>query len=336
MLSGRRNQRGGVAATITSIVCVILILGAAWAILNRQYVADVVTVMTFQPSSEIAAVEERIQLTEEGKFAFYSSEPELASGETFNEDCPRQEPDSPILGCYSLGKIYVYDVENEKLDGIEEVTAAHEMLHAVWERLSERERQDLEVVLTEVFEAHASAELQERMDYYSRSEPTEITNELHSILPTEVETIGDELEAYYATYFMDRQVILDYHDQYSSAFTELTSRADAVYKELEELAAQIDSETSQYDAAVAQLSRDINEFNSRASAGEFGSMQAFYTERAVLVSRSQSLQADHDALNGMIREHNELHQEYQTIVSEIEALNKSIDSISGPQEAPAL
>ena len=37
--------------------------------------------------------------------------------------------------------IYLYHVENEELSGITEVTAAHEMLHAAWIRLDEREKE---------------------------------------------------------------------------------------------------------------------------------------------------------------------------------------------------
>ncbi len=46
-----------------------------------------------------------------------------------------------ILGCYnpSSRDIYIYNVTNSELDGVKEVTAAHEMLHAAWERLSESE-----------------------------------------------------------------------------------------------------------------------------------------------------------------------------------------------------
>src|SRR5690606_10396580 len=147
-----------------------------------------------------------------------------------------QEKASPILGCYtSADRVFIYDITNEQLDGIEEVTAAHEMLHAVWNRMSSSERASIEKELRSAYEKLGDGTVKERMDYYVRTEPTEIANELHSILGTEVANLSDSLEAYYAQFF-NRERVLALHDNYNSLYVSLQDRADVLYMNMESLA----------------------------------------------------------------------------------------------------
>lgn len=329
----KKHIIGGI---IGGAVSVLILLAALWLFFNRQYIVDVATVWSYQPSSEIEAINKRINFTDNGRFYFYATKPEVATAETFNQDCPRQETNSPILGCYNMGRVYIFDITNERLDGIEEVTAAHEMLHGVWDRQSESERDRLGALLMDVYERGASPELKERMAYYERTEPGEVINELHSILPTEVAVLSPELESYYAHYFKDRQIVVALHQQYSEVFNQLVSKADTLFAELQQLSTEIDTESTQYSQAVDQLSADINTFNSRAAGGGFNSVAQFNSERAALVNRSNELDAWRSRISQKIETYNTKYEEYQLIGNEIDTLNKSIDSIKGLQEAPAL
>ncbi|MBQ69295.1 hypothetical protein CL689_04465 [Candidatus Saccharibacteria bacterium] len=331
--SHRPKLVGGIIAIVVSL---LLVFAGGWLFFNRQFVRDQLSVWSYEPSAQIVEINDRARFTDEGTFHFYATHPEIASAEVFNQDCPRQEPNSPILGCYASGRIYIYDVTNEQLNGIEEVTAAHEMLHAVWERTSEEEKARLTVLLEAAYDRNKSAELEERMAYYDRNQPGEVVNELHSILPTEVADIGDELEAYYQKYFTDRQAVVAMHQGYSGVFKDLVSRADALYAELQTTGAQIEQASTAYDQSVAQLTADIESFNARAASGGFSSMAQFNAERAELVARSTQLENDRSALEQQVAAYNQKYDEYQQIGSQIEALNRSIDSIAGPQEAPSL
>lgn len=324
----------------TSIAFVLSIAAvgvAIWLFLNRQLVLDQVSVWTYQPSASIQTLDERVQFTNKGRFAFYSTKPVIANPDEFNSKCPRQEAGSPILGCYTSDhRIYVFDITNQQLDGMEEVTAAHEMLHAVWNRMDSAEQERISGLLTQAYENSATPELQERMAYYERNEPDAITNELHSILGTEVANLGEELESYYAKFFKNRQAILDLHDKYDSVYKELNARAEQLFDEMEALSADIQARSDAYDADVAQLSADINSFNSRANSGNFDSISQFNRERAALVSRSATLEANRNAINNDIASYNVLYEEYQTISSQIEVLNNSVDSFKSLEETPTL
>ncbi len=335
-MSNTKPKGSSLGTFIALIISVALIAAAGWAILNRQLVRDTVAVMMYQPSQEILAINERVGLTDKGEFSFYSAEPEVAGADTFNEDCPRQEPDSPILGCYVNGRVFIFDITNPQLDGIEEVTAAHEMLHAVWDRTSDEKRAALRPLLLAAYEKGASPELRERFTYYERSEPDQLDNELHSIIATEIMDVGSELETYYQQFFTDRTAVVSLHLKYSTVFAGLKAQTDSLYEELAALSAQIDEDVATYEAAVAQLSADMNSFNQRANDGSFSSTAQFNAERATLLARSNAVNAQYNQINQNVQLYNQKQALYEQLGTEMEALNKSVDSIEAPQEAPAL
>ncbi|MCD8568684.1 MAG: hypothetical protein LRY50_10295 [Geovibrio sp.] len=332
-----KSNTNKVGALVAFIVSGLFIVIAVWAVFNRQLILDQFAVWNYTPTSAVASLSERTGLSERGRFLFYATQPEISSRDSFNEQCPRQEVGNPILGCYTGDdRIYIYDVTNQQLDGMKEVTAAHEMLHAAWARMSQSERDELGAQLEAVYTASTDDSFKERMAYYERTEPGESHNELHSILGTELAVLPTELEAYYAQYFTDRQVVVGLHAGYSAVYTRLNDRADQLYTEMEALSKSIDTQTAAYTATSTQLSSDIDSFNARAEAGSFASLGQFYAERSALVARSSQLERDRQALNADIEWYNALYAEYQEIASQIDVLNQSVDSYSEIQEAPSV
>ena len=316
---------------------IIILAIAGFLLLNQQYVKDQVTVWSYQPSSQIESIEKRVSFTGKGQFYFYATQPEVDGSEKFNLDCPRQEVGNPILGCYNAGRIYIYDVTNEQLDGIEEVTAAHEMLHSVWERHSTSEQARIGALLRVEFQKLTDdPEFSERMGYYQRTEPGEFENELHSFIGTEAATLSPELETYYAQYFKDRQKVVGLHAKYDTVFNTLRTQSESLYKELTSLSVSIESRTVQYNAEVTQLSADIGSFNTRANNGSFSSINQFNRERAALLARTDQTDAMRASISSDIETYNLKYAEYQKISSQIEALNKSIDSIKDLQPSPSV
>jgi uncharacterized coiled-coil DUF342 family protein len=316
---------------------VIVVAVAAWIFLNRQFVLDQLSVWSYEPSASIASLDERVQFTDKGLFTFYATQPVIAEPSEFNGKCPRREQGSPILGCYtSDDRIYVFNMTNEQLDGMKEITAAHEMLHAVWQRMGTDEQARLGTLLNAAYEKSASTELRERMEYYQRNEPDAITNELHSILGTEVANLGDELEAYYRQYFENRQAVLALHDKYNAVYQNLYKRADELYANMQSLSASIETRSEQYAKDVAQLSADITRFNTRANNGDFDSIGQFNNERAQMVRRSSQLDAQRVTINNDIAAYGAMYTEYQSIASQIEVLNQSIDSFKALGETPTV
>jgi hypothetical protein len=334
MLDKKRSINRSVTAGISSL----LILGVAgFLFFNQQYVADQITVWSYQPSENVQNIEKRVDFTQKGQFYFYATRPQVDGSDQFNADCPRQEARSPILGCYAAGRIFIYSVSNQKLDGIEEVTAAHEMLHSAWDRMTLGEKDKIGKLLRKEYQNRTDdTELQERMDYYSRTEPGEFENELHSILGTEEGTLGPELDSYYARYFEDRQKIVALHRQYDSVFHDLKSQSDALYQDLKVVASSIAVRTEQYNQDIRQLSSDIAVFNTKAESNGFSSASDFNRERSRLLARSNQTDVTRESISADIQTYNDKYAQYQAVSSEIDSLNESIDSIKDLQPSPSV
>lgn len=333
-MSDRKHSK---AKLLTALIASALIFGfAGWLFLNRTYVADQISVWSFKPSVEVQSIDNKVGFADKGTFYFYASQPSVDSAETFNKGCPRQEVGNPILGCYTMGKIYVYDVKNEQLDGIEEVTAAHEMLHAAWERMSDSEKKSVAALLRTEYAKVTDVDFKERMDYYARTEPGEFENELHSIIGTEFTAISPELETYYKKFFKDRSRVVTMHQKYNAVFKDLESQSNTLFSQLETLGKSIETRTVQYNSDVTQLTADIQSFNSRADNGDFSSISQFNSERAALVARTTALSNDRDSLNSDIASYNLLYERYQSLSVQINELNSSIDSVSQLKPAPSL
>lgn len=333
MSSTKTSRTGSIIAFSLSAVFVAL---AGWVFLNRQFVLDQASIWSYTPSADVEAIENRVGFTDKGKFVFYATQPAVEKQSDFNKECPRQETASPILGCYTNNdRIYIYDLTNQQLDGMEEVTAAHEMLHAAWYRTNSAEREKLTAELRDAYAKIDNSELKDRMNYYERTEPGEFVNELHSILGTEVSSLGEPLESYYSQFF-NRASVLKLHQQYSGVYTQLYTRADELYAKMQSLSTTIQSRSSAYDTAVAQLSADINSFNDRANNGSFRSQSQFNAERNELVRRTNTLDTERSAINTDIDTYNTYYNEYQTISRQIEVLNDSVDSFKQIDQAPSV
>lgn len=315
-----------------ALLCVAVATALFW---NRQYILDQISVWQYQPSAEIAAIADRSGMEGAGEFYFYASHPELLDAAAFNKTCERKEDATAILGCYNGQYIYIYNVTDTKLDGVREVTAAHEMLHAAYARLSDAEKERIHRLIDVEFEKlKSNEELAERLAFYERTEPGERYNELHSIIGTEVADISDELEEYYSRYFDDRSKTVELYERYAGVFKELQHRGEQLNQQLTQLAAEIEAETASYNTDVGQFNRDVEDFNRRAENGEFESQAAFNSERSQLVVRGDALEARRQAINTKVAQYETLRAELAGIATESEALNKSIDSSLAP--APSL
>lgn len=324
----QRSLRGHAAAIIAAVVSVLL---ALLLVVNRQQVIDQLTVWQFHPSSEIQALADRSGMGDRGEFYFYASQPTLESADAFNQKCTRQEESTAILGCYVGGRIYIYNVDDKTLDGIREVTAAHEMLHAAYERMSDGERSRINALVEDEYaKLRTDSKFAERMAFYDRTEPGQRDNELHSIIGTEVANVSPKLEVHYKAYFADRSKVVALHEKYASVFQELQQRSETLSNQLTQLTDQIEKAVSQYNADVQKLNGDIESFNQRANSGAFASEAAFQSERAALAIRADQLEATRSGVNAKIDEYNRLRDELISVAGQSDALNRSIDSTLAP------
>ncbi|MCW4386682.1 hypothetical protein OH146_12950 [Salinibacterium sp. SYSU T00001] len=317
----RRRRRSGILSTIAGLIIVgVLAAAGIWVARNPQPIIDQVTVWQYEPDAVIAAHVERLQLSDHGRFLYYASQPVVSSGDAFTDQCPidHNEQEFGVLGCYvhSDKTIHLFDVTDPRLDGAEEVVAAHEMLHAAWDRMGDGERERLTTLLEAEFEVLVDdPEFAKRMDFYARHSPGQRANELHSIIGTEVANLSAELEEYYSQYFVDRAIVTNLHASSYAVFVELQEQADAIVSQLEALKASVEADYASYTAGYDELNSDIEEFNERAESG-FYTEQGFTLARARLVARGQELDALYASITARV-------DQYDALTAELETVNET-------------
>ncbi len=330
----QKTKKSGIIVTV--VVCLLLVSISFLLIINKQYIIDQITFLQYKPTAEVANLADRAGMNDRGKFYFYASQPSTyspANAATFNKYCDKIESTTAILGCYNNSKIYIYDVTDKKLDGISEVTATHETLHAIYARLDYEEKTKINKLLDSEYTKLANDKYYaDLMLFYSNTEPGQRDNELHSIIGTEVSVISPELESYYNQYFSNRQKVVNLDIKYSSAFKTLKNQADSLTKQIDSLSVSITSGTAQYNDDAMTLNGDIANFNSRANSGDFSSQYQFNNERASLNQRVINLDQERTNIESDISKYKFLISEYNSIATESSKLYDAINStlVSSP------
>lgn len=280
----------------------------------------------------------QIELTDYADTVFRASAPTLESSKVFAKQCAQviHSDNDQVVGCYTGSNIHLFKVSDERLAGMVEVTAAHELLHAVFQRLSPSERKTVGEELEAEYERLSTSdpELYERMQVYTDLDHDAFVNELHSVFGTEVTDLSPALEAHYAQYFKNRPAILELFTGYNSTFKELDAQRKELKSQLEVLGASIQERGDAYKAAVSQYNSDAQSFQARNERYEFSdNPTAFYAIRSELDARRASLEGDRLTLNADIDRYNSLREQLLTLDATAQELIRSLDSTFTPPES---
>lgn len=301
----------------------MLIVFFSWAAVTQaQNIRDWLTLQSFEPSPAIVALADDTDMSDAGRRLFYASQPALNDSEAFNRNCTFPDR-SLVLGCYANQRIYIFSVDEPRLEGVEEVTAAHEMLHAVYDRMSDSEKARIDALTTTAFRSIDNERLQETIQQYEDTDPSVVENELHSILGTEHRDLPAELEEHYAKYFNDRGVVLQISEAYERVFV------------------QLQDEIAGLDARIAQLRATIDDLETKLSSmSEFLNSEAARLDRLLSANNISAYNAAVPGYNATVDEfnqtidryeqqvatHNQLVEQRNAIAIEQNSLVQSLDS----------
>jgi hypothetical protein len=160
-----------------------------------------------------------------------------------------------VLGCYTPTlRIYIFNVTDNKLPHVKEVTAAHEMLHAAYERMDRptKDRIDL-LVQAEADRLKNDTSLQELLKIYASAEPGQRMNELHSIIGTEYDGLSPELETHYKQYFGNRAKVVAFAKDYKGVFAASKARLESDDARLAALLKEIQADEKLLTTKRAEL-----------------------------------------------------------------------------------
>ena len=289
---------------------------------QRQNITDWLTLRNYQPSAAVVELADNTTMQGLGRRLFYINRPNIATKAEFNEACSKES--SIVLGCYISGKgIYIYNVTDERLDGVKEVTAAHEMLHAAYERLSSSERDRIDVLTKAAYAKVTNERILQNVESYRKQDPAIVPNELHSILATEVKDLPNELETYYKQYFANRKSIVSYSDGYEKEFEKRNSQSIKIKTQLDRIKRDIQAkETSlrtEYQTII-NLSSELSNLRNSGQFTEYNSRVPIYNQKvSEYNAQVRVVQADVDLYNSLV-------SKLESLQIEIKDLYQKLDS----------
>ena len=160
-------------------LCIVAVISLGFW--QRQNILDAWALRGYEPSVKITALATNAGMSDKGRKIFYVTHPEVQDKAAFYKSCEEGET-SVVLGCYKpRDGIYLLRVDDARLAGVEEVTAAHEMLHAAYARLSFSEKKRLTNLINDTYNNLTDPTIDAKVKLYKES-GADVTNELHSIL----------------------------------------------------------------------------------------------------------------------------------------------------------
>ena len=325
-----KQKRISVFQIIGWLIMVIIGVAALLLFLNREWIHDYLRGREYQPTSEMQRIREDLALTERGEFLFNAAQPELNDRDEFNAHCrDGANTEIAVLGCYTNSNIYIYNIEEDELEGIRELTAAHELLHAVYARMDEKEKEGFRSILDQVYDENEDI-LKRDLDTYDAAERFE---EMYVRVGTEVADLPAELERHYSEIFKDQDKIVRFYNQYIKVFRKIESDMEALKQEMAELEAGIEAKTAEYHQGLNEVNAKIDEFNNCADTeGCFESEAVFEARRAYLIQEQQALEDLYNEINSLVDQYNLKVNEYNENVLHNDKLNQIVNSSEEPEE----
>jgi hypothetical protein len=310
-------------------VSILIVLLAVTAWYKQDALFDAWRLRSYNPPAEVARLADTTTMTPSARRLFYVYRPALEDKGSFNQHCSNSEQ-TIVLGCYIEHQgIYLYNISDQRLNGVIEVTAAHEMLHGAYDRLSDKERQRIDGLTAGVAASLTDERIKSTVENYRKKDPSVVPNELHSILATEVRNLPPDLEAYYGRYFTNRKAIVDLADQYKQAFTEREDEVKSIDAQLEALKAQIDALNSSLESQQTALKTSYDDLQHKRSSGSVDQYNA------AVPTYNQAVSAYNRDVNQqklLVTQYNSLVEQRNALATEENELIKALDSRSTIQQ----
>jgi hypothetical protein len=307
----------------------VILVGLLLVYIKHQDVFDWIKLRSYTAPAAVAQLATDDTLTPYARKVFYVNAPAL-EGKTDFAQCKIGGEQTIVLGCYhgNQNGIYLLQVTDSRLDGVEQVTAAHEMLHAAYDRLSSSERKRIDSQLRDYYNHQLTDErVRKTIENYRSFEPDELTNEMHSIFGSEVATLPPALEQYYQRYFTDRSQVVAFAAQYENEFTSRQQAIKSDDTQLTALKTQIDSLKADMSTRQKDLEASSTRLQQEKADGNIG---AYNAGVPVYNAKVNSYNAEIEQTRALIAQYNNLVAKRNAIVLEAQQLTEAIDSTVAP------
>lgn len=305
------------------LVLIVLLGLASW---KHQALQDWWKLRSYTPPSAITQLAQEDTMNAYTTHLFYLNKPQLLNTVTdFRKYCP-ENANTIVLGCYHPDQngIYIYAVQDPSLAGIQQVTAAHEVLHAVYARLSNSARTQLDSELEAYYKnGLTDPTVKAEVALYQKTEPTAVYDEMSCTFGTEIAQLPAGLTSYYAQFFTNRQKIVGYEEQYQAQFNSREAQISTDDSQLATMKQQINSQettlTTQSDSLDMQKSQLEQQLNSGDVSTYNKSVDAYNTEVTGYNTALANLKQE-------ITNYNQLVDTRNGIAGQITTLDSAIDT----------
>lgn len=268
-------------------------------------------------------------MTDFARKIFYVNSPDIENKASFASNCitnGSKQEQTIVLGCYRSDQdgIFLMKVTDPRLNGVEQVTAAHEMLHAGYDRLNSSDKKRVNAMLMDYYRHGLHDQrILTTIDAYKKSEPDQVVNEMHSIFGSEVATLPSELEQYYSRYFTNRAQVAAFAAQYQGEFTSrqtIVAQADA---KLADLKQQIDAAEASLKDQQGVIDDKKITLNALKASGDYAGYNASVNGYNSLVG---SYNVEVAYLRGLISQYNDLVNSRNATALEANQLSKELSN----------
>lgn len=316
---------------IAAAVLVLWLAALGVAAAERQNIYDWVKLQGYQAPVAIASLAREDTMTAYGRKIFYVNHPQLDDKSVFAGKCPNNGGEQTIvLGCYRSGEagIFLLSVSDPRLNGVEQVTAAHEMLHGAYERLSDKDRQQVDTMLLDYYNHDLHDQrIKDTIAAYKKSEPHDVVNEMHSVFGTEVAQLPSGLEQYYKRYFTDRPQIAAFAAQYQSEFTSRQAVVAQDDARLASLKAQVDAQEADLRSKQSQIDVMQTQLLAKKNGGDIDGYNAGVPVYNGLID---AYNAEVATVRSLVDQYNQLVNERNAVALEENQLTKALSTDAAP------
>lgn len=315
---------------LASLVILLLWFAAlALVALNRQPILDWYKLRNYSAPASIAGLADQDTMTDYARKVFYVNQPQIQSKQDFSASCLKDrqgQEQTIVLGCYQGNQsgIFLLTVSDTRLNGVQQVTAAHEMLHAAYDRLSATERKRVNGLLEDYYKnLLKDSRINQTIEAYKVSEPNDVVNEMHSIFATEVASMPPELENYYKQYFSNRSQVVRYANQYQAVFTSRQTTLKQYEAQLAAIKLRITSQETDLKTRLSEIeSRQAqlqSQRNSGDTAGYNSGVAAYNAQVDAYNAEVEQVKTLINQYNRVVALYNSLAQEQGILLNELDA-----------------
>jgi len=307
-----------------------LLLLIMLTVAQSRAIADWWKLRGYKPSATVTQLASDATMTPQATHLFYINHPSIDDKKIFAKACPSGGEKTIVLGCYKGNQrgIYLLSVTDDRLHGVEQVTAAHEMLHSGYERLSKGDKEEVDSLLQNFYQHDLRDQrIKDVLKSYEKSEPGEQLNEMHSIFGTEIAKLPGPLEAYYKRYFSNRIKVAAYAERYQGVFT---TRQETIKKDDAQLAAwkkQINANEATLKVQQSDLERLQAHMTEVKKSGDAGGYNALVPSYNSQVEAFNELLGQAKAL---IIKYNQLVEARNALAVEAQGLEKALSGSLTP------